>query len=101
MRTRNLSIALLALLLCVPLCGRAEGTEYRVVPGWPAAGAPDYGTAAVSGVAISRDGLVYVFQRTAHPVLVFDRAGKFLRTWGEGLFTNPHGCRIDPEGNLW
>ena len=67
----------------------------------PEFGAPDYGTVAVSAVAISPRGEVYVFQRSPHPMLVFTRDGKYLRSWGEGMFTNPHGCRFDPDGNLW
>src|SRR5436190_15243210 len=91
------------LLLALPLLARAGMPRYRVEPGWPAGAreAPDYGTAAVSALTTDRDGRVYVFQRATHPLLVFDRDGKYLRAWGAGLFTNPHGCRIDPEGNLW
>src|SRR5262249_40277724 len=94
---------LAALFLALPLLARAGAPGYRVAAGWPAGGreAPDYASAGVSAVTTDREGNVYVFQRAAHPVLVFDRAGRFLRTWGAGLFTNPHGCRIDPEGNLW
>jgi DNA-binding beta-propeller fold protein YncE len=55
----------------------------------------------VVGVATNGRGEVFVFQRTPHPVLVFDRDGRYLRTWGHGLFALPHGCRFDPQGNLW
>ncbi|MBV8846340.1 MAG: hypothetical protein JO307_26335, partial [Bryobacterales bacterium] len=27
--------------------------------------------------------------------------GKFIRSFGEGLFTRSHGLRIDKEGNIW
>ncbi len=77
---------------------------YRPVLNWPIrAGArpPDYGSQMVVGVASDKQGQVYVFQRTPHPVLVFDRQGRFLRSWGQGQFTLPHGCRFDPAGNLW
>jgi DNA-binding beta-propeller fold protein YncE len=58
---------------------------------------------AVSAVAVDRSGEVYVLQRgtKADPVLVFDAKGIFLRSWGRGLFREPHGLRLDPEGNLW
>ncbi len=57
----------------------------------------------VSAVAVDRKGDVYVFQRgpKADPIIVFDGQGRFLRSWGKGMFGNPHGMRIDPEGNLW
>jgi DNA-binding beta-propeller fold protein YncE len=34
-------------------------------------------------------------------VVVFDASGKFLRSWGKGLFSNPHGFRIDRNGHVW
>ncbi|HLK55808.1 MAG TPA: peptidyl-alpha-hydroxyglycine alpha-amidating lyase family protein, partial [Chthonomonadaceae bacterium] len=77
---------------------------YKPDPNWPAAhgrGVPDYGTAMVMSVAVDATGQVIVVQRARHPILVFDRAGHFLRAWGEGFFTAPHACRVDPQGNLW
>ncbi len=57
----------------------------------------------VSAVAVDPAGEVIVLQRgkKADPVLVFDAKGKFLRSWGKGLFRNPHGLRVDPDGNVW
>lgn len=58
----------------------------------------------VSAVATSPDaGEVYVFQRGKHadPVVVFDAKGKYLRSWGKGLFGNPHAIRTDRDGNVW
>ncbi len=83
--------------------GNAQAAVYRPDTNWPLHGQkiPDYGKGMVMGAAVDRQGRVYVVQRTAHPVLVFDRAGHFLRSWGAGLFTSPHNCRLDPQGNLW
>ncbi len=57
----------------------------------------------VSSVATDASGEVYVFQRgpQADPLIVFDRQGRYLRSWGAGRFSNPHGIRIDREGSLW
>lgn len=57
----------------------------------------------VSAVAVARNGEVFVFQRGPHaePVTVFDAKGKFLRGFGKGQFGNPHGMRLDRDGNLW
>jgi DNA-binding beta-propeller fold protein YncE len=44
---------------------------------------------------------VYVFNRGQHPVIVLDRDGKFLSTWGEGVFTNPHGIFIGPDDSVY
>jgi DNA-binding beta-propeller fold protein YncE len=57
----------------------------------------------VSAVATNSKGEVFVFQRgkKADPIVVFDENGKYLRSWGRGMFGNPHGLRVDPEGNVW
>ena len=40
-------------------------------------------------------------QRRAHPVMQFDKSGKFLRAWPEFLGKKPHGLRVGPDGNIW
>ena len=56
----------------------------------------------VSGVAVDRDDNVYAFHRGEHPILVFDSAGHFLRSGGEGITgTVPHFIEVDDEGNVW
>jgi DNA-binding beta-propeller fold protein YncE len=48
----------------------------------------------ISRLTTDSKGNLYVFQRKDPPVLVFDSAGKFLRSWGNGQFKRPHGFRI-------
>ncbi len=56
----------------------------------------------VPGVAVSKDGTeVYVFNRGQHALLVFGVDGSYLREIGAGLFSVPHGLRVDGEGNIW
>jgi sugar lactone lactonase YvrE len=57
----------------------------------------------VSWVAIDKAGNLYELQRgeKADAVLVLDRQGKLLRSWGAGGYTIPHAIRIDPAGNVW
>jgi DNA-binding beta-propeller fold protein YncE len=57
----------------------------------------------VSSVTTDSDGNVYVFQRgkKADPIIVFSREGKYLRSWGRGMFGNPHAIRADKENNIW
>ena len=38
----------------------------------------------VGGVGVDGNDNVYVFNRGEHPMMVFDRAGNLLRSWGEG-----------------
>lgn len=55
----------------------------------------------VGGVGVDRNDNVYVFNRGAHPILVFDRAGIFLRSWGEGVFPRAHGLSFGPDDTLY
>jgi len=57
----------------------------------------------VSAVTVDKQGEVYVFHRgdKADPLIVFDREGLYLRSWGKGMFGNPHGIRADSDGNIW
>lgn len=73
---------------------------YAVVPHWPQL--PDgYKLGQVSAVAPDGHGEVFVFHRGDHPILVFNREGKFLRSFGDGLITKAHGLRFDSKGNVW
>jgi len=64
---------------------------------------PGWETGMISWLAFDRSGLLYELQRgdKADPVLVLDRGGKLLRSWGRGNYTIPHSIRIDPAGNVW
>lgn len=55
---------------------------------------------ATSVACDSRD-RVYVFNRSEHPLMVFDRSGKFLHSWGEGIFTRAHGIFIGPDDSVY
>src|SRR5262245_29074361 len=55
----------------------------------------------VSGVSIDRHGTIYAFRRADPPILQFNAAGDLLKSWGNGLFVQAHGLRIDRNGFLW
>jgi NHL repeat len=55
----------------------------------------------VAAVGVDRGDNVYVFSRSEHPMTVFDRDGKFLRSWGEGQFTRPHGVHMGPDNCIY
>jgi len=42
-----------------------------------------------------------LFNRGAHPLIVLDRDGTFLTSWGEGVLSSAHGMCIDQQGNLY
>ena len=54
-----------------------------------------------TSVAIDSNDQVYVFNRGTCPMIVFDTDGNVLRTWGEGVFQNPHGVTIAPDGSVF
>jgi DNA-binding beta-propeller fold protein YncE len=57
----------------------------------------------ISWVAVDGSGLIYLFQRgdKADPIVVVNREGRVVRSWGKGLFNVPHSLRIDPQGHVW
>jgi DNA-binding beta-propeller fold protein YncE len=55
----------------------------------------------VAAVAVDRHDQVYVFNRGAHPMVVFDSRGRFVRSWGEGLFQRPHGLHVGHDDAIY
>lgn len=50
------------------------------------------------GVAVDSQDNVYILTRGDHPIIVFDRNGNFLRSFGDGLFSNrTHGIHITSD----
>ena len=56
---------------------------------------------APTAVALNSRGHLVVFNRGEHPLIEFDRDGRFVRAMGEGLYARPHGMRIDAGDNIW
>ena len=55
----------------------------------------------VAAVAVDRNDRVYVFHRGDHPLLVFERDGTFVTSWGESVFTRPHGLHITDHDTIF
>ena len=55
----------------------------------------------VADVAVDGEDRIYVFNRSEHPMMVFDCEGHFLDSWGEDLFSRPHGLTLGPDGTLY
>ena len=70
--------------------------RYRVVENWPKL--PEgWNLTDVAAVAVDSKDRIYAFNRGAHPMVVFDRDGNVLRTWGEGVFNRAHGLHIGQQ----
>jgi DNA-binding beta-propeller fold protein YncE len=78
----------------------AEQFTYEVIENW--AKLPgDWSFKEVGGVGVDAQDNVYVFNRGAHPMMVFDRDGNFLRSWGEGIFPRAHGVTMGPDETMF
>ena len=59
----------------------------------------------VADVGVDRDDNVFVFCRGTHPVMIFDKEGRFLDAWGEiggeHYFTFPHGLSVGRDGFVY
>jgi DNA-binding beta-propeller fold protein YncE len=74
--------------------------RYRIAEGWGKL--PDgWVLGDVAAVGVDRLDRVYVFHRGEHPMIVFDREGNFLKSWGEGVFLRPHGISMAPDDTMF
>ena len=74
--------------------------QYEYVEGW--AKLPEGWTfRECPGVAVDSQDNVYVFTRGEHPIIVFDRDGNFLRSFGDGMFTaRAHGLYMAHDDTM-
>ena len=78
-------------------CG---GFVYDVIADW--AKLPEgWSFREVADVVVDGRDRVYVFNRGEHPMIVFDREGNCLASWGEGMFTRPHGLTLGADESLF
>ena len=91
-----------SILLLLPLPLFAQG-NYSLVPDWPLPARTAAGTTTpwnliqVPGVAVDSRGHVLVLHRGAHPILDFDTTGKFIRSWGDGMFSEGKVAAVAPR----
>jgi DNA-binding beta-propeller fold protein YncE len=96
------NLLVLAAFFTAAAHARAGETHYRLVESWAQfpPGVAKWG--AATGVDVDAHDNVYVLHRNeSMPVMAFDRNGKFLRAWGQGMFKTTHFLRVDPFGNVW
>jgi DNA-binding beta-propeller fold protein YncE len=79
----------------------ASGPQYQLVPGWEQL--PEgFKHLDVSGVAVDPNDRVYLLTRSDTRVIVYERDGSFVTSWGDGVFTDRTHClRFAPDGSLF
>jgi DNA-binding beta-propeller fold protein YncE len=81
------------------LCG-AEKYEYELVENW--AMLPEsWSFRDVAGIAIDGKDRIYVWNRSDHPIIVLDRNGDLVHSWGEGFFKRAHGSCIGSDNSIF
>ncbi len=76
-------------------------SAFKAIEGWEKL-PPGYSHKDVDGTAVDAKDNVYLMTRQESRVIVYDREGNFLRSWGEGLFTpRTHGIAIGPDGLVY
>ena len=82
---------------------RTVGTgdyTYEVVEGW--GNLPSgWSFGPVTAVAVDSQDRVYALQRKDPPIVVFDKEGNYLSSWGEGTINFPHGLDIGPDDLIY
>ena len=74
--------------------------RYTFAEGW-AKLPPGVNLLECPGVAVDSQDNVYVLTRGEHPIMVFDKEGNFLKSFGEGLFSNrTHGLYMAHDDSL-
>ncbi len=74
--------------------------KYEIKENW--AKLPDgWSFKEVAAVGVDRQDNVYCFTRGEHPVIVFDRDGNFLRSWGESQYIRAHGVHMGPDDSIY
>lgn len=71
---------------------------YELVPGWGKL--PEgkrYGN--THGVAVDKDSNVYIFNQSDDALCVFDKEGKFIKSWGAEYKPGAHGLTLNKEGS--
>jgi streptogramin lyase len=102
---RFVCIAVLITALMVALVpgafAQTTNSKYEVInfgAPFPTPTGKDRDTASV---ASDGKGLIFVLRRSEPPVLVYNREGKLVDSWGTGLFVDDHNIDVDRFGFVW
>ena len=78
-----------------------DSFNYKVVEGWGQGPEGRTFGGVTPAVATDSHDRVYVARREPAAILVYDREGRFLTAWGEGLLKSPHSVWFDERDHLY
>lgn len=79
------------------VCGNRRYAVTRPFARYPAGMTPGI----LSKAAVDSNDNLYICQRAEPPILVFDKQGKFLRSFGDGLVVDSHGIHVAPDDRVF
>ncbi len=78
-----------------------DGLRYEVIEGWEQLPA-GYVHQDVDGVSVDSRDRVYLITRGDSRVIVYERDGTFVTSWGEDIFTpRTHGISVGPDDSVY
>src|SRR5882762_6454413 len=86
-------VLVIAVVIISAVAVYAQGNPYRLAEGWPQLPAGVKFGAVISVDADAR-GNIWVFHRSDPTILQFAPTGKMLKSFGAGMFVQPHGMTI-------
>lgn len=94
--------AVAAVAAMIGATANAAESHYQLVETWAQFPPEVTKWGAATGVDVDSHDNVYVLHRNdAMPIMAFDKNGKFIRAWGQGMFKTTHFLRVDRSGNVW
>lgn len=74
--------------------------QYELVDDW--AKLPEgWSFRDIGGIAIDKQDRIYILNRSEHPIIVLNRDGSLVHSWGEGFFKRAHGSCISPDNSIY
>ena len=78
----------------------SENFSYKFINSWEKMPTGYSWDETVGAIADKKDN-IYVFNRGPHPVMVFNNDGDFISSWGEDIFSRPHGISLGPDNTIY
>src|SRR5215468_6150745 len=93
-------LVILITALVSAIAAYAQENPYRIAEGWPQLSAGTTWGAVIS-VDSDAQGNIWVFHRNDPTILEFAPSGRLIKSFGAGMFVQPHGLTVDRDGNIW